>query len=684
MKYQFQGATPPTALNAPTLLLRRLACPYLPNTNPATQPTQLPAPNAQFGIVYNPYVTTDYMENLALNDGTTAIANRASQGRTQPYAGDLANKLNQTATPAGQPKNTLFRHNSQNAPPTAPDPTLAIPFNWLVHLDRQLISPMELLHVSGFKPHELTQLFNSATTGQPLVPLMAPTSAGQWTQCYYGQRAPWFDEDLAGGQTHRLYRLFEFLETGNRAAGIAPGGRTPGKVNINNVWDPEIILALLDPGAGNNAYDQNAVLPIWNTLVSQRSTGSTTFSTPGLYDRPFWSLAAGTYPAGDLQFPTYDTNSPPNPISFGVNNTLLRPLTIGALGNTQRLLQLYQFGTPAQQVTHPYLQDQLLTKLFNNVTTRSNVFAVWVTVGFFEVTDDSVRPAKLGAEIGKAENRHIRHRMFAIVDRSNLTLDQANTNAYATPPTIFVNGSPYSPVAGSSPASATIGIPDGGYNPGNPGAGQPAFVFGSYEGIPWNVSAPISPGPYPSLGALNVLLGSNVSLDVGQNREFVNVTGVTGTPNTITANVLKSHSGPVAISPINTLTGYIATTPITVGSGTPGSPITIYVSAIGGTFEGVNWSLTPGTNVVLELEKGPGSAMPAQELATVVGVQPSTVAGVPPTIMIQSPNGTGFASAHTGAFTISYPVSTPGNPGPQASFNMRQVPWVVRYLSIIN
>src|SRR4029078_9396907 len=52
------------------------------------------------------------------------------------------------------------------------------------------------------------------------------------------------------------------------------------------------------------------------------------------------------------------------------------------------------------------------------ITFTSNAFAVWVTAGFFEV--DAAGNAI--QEIGKIDGRNVRHRTFAVVDRSQIVL----------------------------------------------------------------------------------------------------------------------------------------------------------------------------------------------------------------------------------------------------------------------
>src|SRR5262249_18307956 len=150
-----------------------------------------------------------------------------------------------------------------------------------------------------------------------------------------------------------------------QAAGVAVGGRIPGKVNINTVWDPEIVRALCDAQPSNH-FGEADVDSTFARLIYDPATSPsasplrrTQGPTPGAGDRPVWGPAGGTSPAGDSQFPT----------GGGAGDTVLRL-------------------RPPSGGVHPYLDGELLTKVYNHLTTRSNVFAVWLMVGFFEVTDD--------------------------------------------------------------------------------------------------------------------------------------------------------------------------------------------------------------------------------------------------------------------------------------------------------
>ena len=369
----------------PTVLLRRLACPALPYQ---------PDPSA--AGPYNPYVTVDYLDSIHLNaansntgagylDDPPPIERRYSVGRTQPYDGGPSRTLRQTpASPApGQPQQTFGVANQNSVFPTPPPP------DWLVHLDRPAVSPMELLHASCCKPHQLTHLFKDAQ--------------GDDYQSF--DHAPyWLLRDTASP----LYRAFEFLETHSRIAGVAPGDPVPGKINLNTIWDPETFAALCD-AQPPNAFADSDVQQIYGWMTASRTPGG----APGPGDRPFKGLgAAASLPSGAAYA---DGN--------GLNDTILRdnpnhPL-YDAANRPIRLFEIVKKGLNNGVIQdHPYQRYELLNKLYNQTTTRSNVFAVWLTVGFFEVNDDTTQPAKLGAELAGPTGAPVRHHLFAVVDRS--------------------------------------------------------------------------------------------------------------------------------------------------------------------------------------------------------------------------------------------------------------------------
>jgi uncharacterized protein (TIGR03118 family) len=338
--------TPPTAWTPDerpagiTVLLRRLANLHLPFD---PRPAAGGSPNP----VYNPYVTIDYLQGIPLNDATNLKAVYTSMGKKQPYAADPEQTAPQESFFGTATGHTLGRPNEPLPPGGS--------YDWLVHLDRPLISPMELLHVSGYAPHQLTHRFISHDD-----------PAGPATR--FNHVVPWFDED------NRLYRIFEFLDAGAKPVGIVSGGRLPGKVNLNTIWDPETLLALCDPQPANHftaadIYNPNDPLDsntVYGRLLSLRAPGA----APGPGDRPFRGLAVGRSPGpSDAAYPP--EGDPLFPNGSGIDDTLLRAAVEGGGREAPRL-----FEVPG---AHPYFRFELLTKLFNQVTARSNIFAVWPT-----------------------------------------------------------------------------------------------------------------------------------------------------------------------------------------------------------------------------------------------------------------------------------------------------------------
>jgi hypothetical protein len=60
---------------------------------------------------------------------------------------------------------------------------------------------------------------------------------------------------------------------------------------------------------------------------------------------------------------------------------------------------------------HPFFRYQTVSRLTNLVTVRSNVFAVWVTIGF---STSPTSWSEAGIDTGEIR----RHRGFFIIDRS--------------------------------------------------------------------------------------------------------------------------------------------------------------------------------------------------------------------------------------------------------------------------
>ena len=461
-----------TALNRKhAVILRRLANPYLPAApaNPS-----------------NLFITVDMTTNLKTQNAIgytdagagspTAIGTREAFGRFQPYAGrsdggglaatDTVNA--QTNTNGGSmslPKSSFLQHNAAgNSLPAAADANLCLPFEWIPHFDRRLINQSELLHVAACAPYELTRRFalGNAAMGPPAA-TTRPNFHGQTAQGPLTANSP---------TAAPLYRALELLAVKPWGFDLPEGGRVPGKINVNMIWDEAVLQALLDgndAGGKGNGFDTAAVTTIWNSLKTSRTPG---FPNPGntaeesgtaTDDRPFKSFGAAQFAAGT----TVTT-------ATGIDDTLLRSVS-GA--------PLFSHPAAAPAGPHPYTTNEPLRKILNNVTTTTDTYLLVYTIGYFEVRQGDpstpANPVVLGKEAFNAVPGDLRAQYAAVLDRSLLmtgSVDSQTTPWVGELAAKLENVTTAAATPNPTPIPMTIN-----------GSLSGATVTGIYEGKTWTI-----------------------------------------------------------------------------------------------------------------------------------------------------------------------------------------------------
>ena len=348
------------------------------------------------------------------------------------------------------------------------------PFPWLVWNNRPYVGAHELMLVPTSHPGRLLWEFGM----RPATPMpYAPNDPAEVSYPYLMNLFESTDESLAtppaSAQLHRVLDLVcvpsPFVGTedqGNPAAFgnlTAPNHfhvpfhwisrfREPGKVNVNTVFDRVVWRGLMNyfpsgsPGTGTNwRWDAfvdsrrgyNApVDPVPSPPVPPAPNVYRFFDVdstcPTFFNHPVRSAAAGR-----LVPPLYPYPTPPAPgvdplptrlaPKREVGATLLRPVP----PDGDEPLFGYANTAPHRNTDrNPFFHYQALSRLSNLVTTRSNVYAIWITVGYFEVTpwlDGNGNPKvdpqhpdgyQLGQELGIDTGEVERHRAFYMIDRS--------------------------------------------------------------------------------------------------------------------------------------------------------------------------------------------------------------------------------------------------------------------------
>jgi hypothetical protein len=294
------------------------------------------------------------------------------------------------------------------------------PFPWLTWNNRPFANHFELMLVPASSPARLPFEFSQrwSPQGHQYRRDLSQRQLMQDFRSRYAHLMNFFYSSAEPDTAPHYFRIFDFLEVPSRFVGTEKwydlavygdaGGtsfrraphrvsrfRDPGRINLNTVYDERVWRALM---GGRVADGRNAD---WSSLeVTRQGFQGNVMSSiyPTRFTNPFRSAGSADlmpFVAGLRRVVTVD-------------GTFLRQSPNPFIGFSSSVP--YQ-GTGRK----PYFNYQGYQRVANLVTTHSNVFAVWITVGFFEVDADVGR---LGQELDLDTGKARRHRAFYIIDRS--------------------------------------------------------------------------------------------------------------------------------------------------------------------------------------------------------------------------------------------------------------------------
>lgn len=300
-----------------------------------------------------------------------------------------------------------------------PPPPKGSSFAWLRWNNRPFVSHLELIEVPYTPQGLLTSRFyiknikdnpyDGVNTSSPSSAF--PNKAGQFNHLlgfhHDSILAPPTPPINPSGSP-ALHRALDYLEVPSRFGGTALNPepswplvpesintntfRYPGKINLNTISDIRVFRALM------GSY---GILPtIWQDFeLSRRGNGVYPTEIP-------FPFRAGEF----YNFVPHDSL-----VRRSAQSTLFRAKD----PNNTPITPLLEYQPPdsphADSSRNSYFNYDMRQRLGNLTTTRSSVFAVWVTVGFFEVDPDTQRPIQ---EIGIEDGTSQRYRGYYLIDRS--------------------------------------------------------------------------------------------------------------------------------------------------------------------------------------------------------------------------------------------------------------------------